>query len=202
MKIIEDIKAIYRNDPAAKNIEFLLYPCFHMLLVHRLVNHPLYRIGVPFIPRLFSQVMRFLTGIEMHPGARIGAGFFIDHGMGVVIGETAVIGRNCVMFHNCTLGGTGHDAGKRHPQLGDNVLLGTAATLLGPITVGSNSKIGAETVIINRDVPSNCSVVGAPGKIVRENGVLVNKELPIASYWKKHHNGEDLVVGQQNIAEN
>ncbi|MDA1197172.1 MAG: serine O-acetyltransferase [Nanoarchaeota archaeon] len=201
MNIIEDIKAIYRNDPAARNIEFLLYPCFHVMLVHRFLNHPLSRLGVPFIPRLLSQVMRFLTGIELHPGARIGAGFFIDHGMGVVIGETTVIGKNCVLFHNCTLGGTGHVADtRRHPRLGDHVLMGTGATLLGPITVGDGAKIGAETVVINRDVPSNCSVVGAPGKIVRENGVLVDKELPVATYWKKHHGSEDLIVGQQNVS--
>ena len=202
MKIVEDIKAIYRNDPAAKNIEFLLYPCFHVLLVHRLVNHPLYVFGVPFVPRLLSQVMRFFTGIELHPGARIGGGFFIDHGMGVVIGETTRIGKNCVLFHNCTLGGTGHVAGKRrHPRLGDNVLLGTGATLLGPIIVGSGAKIGAEAVVINRDVPGECSVVGAPGRIVRENGKLVTKELPIASYWKKHEGDADLIVGQENVSD-
>ena len=194
--IIEDVKAIYRNDPAAKNIEFLLYPCFHALLIHRYFNHVLYRLKIPFIPRLVSQLIRFLTGIEIHPGATISPGFFIDHGMGVVIGETAFIGKNCVMFHNCTLGGTGHQSGKRHPQIGDNVLIGTAATLLGPISVGNGSYIGAETVIINRDVPAECTVVGAPGRIVKKKGKKVDRELPVAKYWKEHRKGDGGLQGE------
>ena len=112
--IIEDIKAIYRNDPAAKNIEFLLYPGFHAIFFHRFW-HFMYRIKIPFLPRLFSQITKFFTGVEIHPGATIGKGFFIDHGSGVVIGETAEIGDNCVLFHNVTLGGTGKHVGKRHP---------------------------------------------------------------------------------------
>ena len=139
--------------------------------------HPLYRIRMPFIPRLISQLSRFLTGIEIHPGARIGKGFFIDHGMGVVIGETAVIGDNCVMFHNVTLGGTGKDTGKRHPTIGDNVLIGTGATLLGPITIGSNVKVGANTFIINHDVPDDSTVVGVPGRIVKLEGRKVDRPL-------------------------
>ena len=174
--VIEDIKAIYRNDPAARNVEILLYPGFHAILVHRLI-HPLYKIGIPFIPRLISQISRFFTGIEMHPGATIGKGFFIDHGAGIVIGETAEIGDNCVMFHNVTLGGTGHHTGKRHPTIGNNVMIGTAATLLGPIKVGNNVRVGAETFIINRDVPDNCTVVGAPGEIVRKDGKEVRIRL-------------------------
>jgi serine O-acetyltransferase len=121
--------------------------------------------------------MRFFTGLEIHPGAVIGKSFFCDHGMGVVIGGTAEIGRGCVMFHGVTLGGTGKHQGKRHPTLGDNVLIGAHATLLGPIKVGNNAKIGAETVIINCDVPDNSTVVGAPGKIVKLNGQKVNKPL-------------------------
>lgn len=175
--MFEDIKAIYRNDPAARNIEFILYPSIHAIAVHRYVCHPLYRLGIPFFPRLISQIVRFLTGIEIHPGAKIGKGLFIDHGIGVVIGETAQIGKNCVLFHNVSLGGTGHHKRKRHPTIGDNVLIGTAATLLGPITVGDNSKIGAETVVINRDVPENATVVGAPGKVVKLNGKPVNLKL-------------------------
>jgi serine O-acetyltransferase len=141
------------------------------------VSHRLYRWGVPFLPRLISQVMRFFTGIEIHPGAEIGKGFFIDHGMGVVIGETAVIGKNCVMFHNVTIGGTGKHTGKRHPTIGDNVLIGTAATLLGPMKVGDNAKIGAETFIINHDVPDGSTVVGTPGRVVRLNGKRANIKL-------------------------
>jgi serine O-acetyltransferase len=121
--------------------------------------------------------MRFLTGLEIHPGAVIGKGFFCDHGMGVVIGGTAEVGKNCVMFQGVTLGGTGKHHGKRHPTIGNNVLIGAHATLLGPINVGNNVNIGAETVIINHDVPDNSTVVGAPGKIVKLNGKKVHKEL-------------------------
>jgi len=175
--MFEDVKAIYRNDPAVKNIEFLLYPCLHAIVVHRYFSHPLYRAGVPFIPRLASQLIRFFTGIEIHPGATIGKGFFIDHGIGVVIGETAQIGKDCVLFHNVTLGGTGKHKGKRHPTLGNNVLIGTGATLLGPITIGTDVNIGANTFIIMHDVPDGATVVGTPGKIVKLNGKKVDLEL-------------------------
>ncbi len=175
--MFEDIKAIFKNDPAARGFEPILYPGLHTIIIHRYISHPLYHIKLKFIARLISQIMRFLTGIEIHPGANIGKGFFIDHGMGVVIGGTAEIGDNCVLFHGVTLGGTGKHKGKRHPTLGNNVLVGTQATLLGPIKIGNNVKIGAETVIINHDVPDNCTVVGAPGKIVRLEGRKVNKEL-------------------------
>ncbi len=172
--MFEDIKAIFRNDPAVKNIEFLLYPSLHVIIVHRYISHPLYKIKIPFIPRLISQIMRFLTGIEIHPGAKIGKGFFVDHGMGTVIGETAEIGMNCVMFHNVTLGGTGKDEEKRHPIIGDNVLIGTGAMLIGKIKIGNNVKIGADTLIINKKVPDNCTVIGTPGKIVKQDGKKVN----------------------------
>jgi len=175
--MFEDIKAIYRNDPSIKNIEFLLYPGLHSIVVHRYISHPLYSINIPFIPRLISQIMRFLTGIEIHPGAKIGRGLFIDHGIGTVIGETAEIGKNCILFHNVTLGGTGKHQGKRHPTIGNNVLIGTGAILLGPIKIGSNIKIGAETFIINCNVPDNCTVVGSPGRIVKLKGKKVNLEL-------------------------
>ena len=181
LSIIEDIKAIYRNDPAAKNIEFLLYPGFHAILIHRF-NHFLWNLGLPFLPRLFSQISRFLTGLEIHPGAQIGKGFFVDHGAGVVIGETADIGDNCVLFHNVTLGGTGKHKGKRHPTLGKNVLVGTGAILLGPITVGDNVKIGANSFVFMRDVPSNTTVAGIPAKIVKRNGIKCNEELPHTRY--------------------
>lgn len=174
IKMFEDIKAIFRNDPAVKNIEFLLYPSLHAIIVHRYVSHVLYNLKIPFLPRLVSQIMRFLTGIEIHPGAKIGRGFFVDHGMGVVIGETSEIGKNCVMFHNVTLGGTGKHTGKRHPTIGNNVLIGAGSILLGPIRIGNNVKIGANTFIINNNVPDNCTVVGTPAKIVRKDGKKVD----------------------------
>jgi serine O-acetyltransferase len=179
LAIIEDIKAIYRNDPAVRNIEFLLYPGLHAILVHRFC-HFLWKLGLPFFPRLLSQISRFFTGIEIHPGAKIGKGFFIDHGMGVVVGETAEIGGNCVLFHNVTLGGTGKHKGKRHPTLGNNVMVGTGAILLGPITVGDNVRIGANTFILMRDVPDNVTVAGTPGRIVKMNGREVGMNLPRA----------------------
>ena len=175
--MFEDIKAIYRNDPAARGLEAVLYPGLHAIIIHRYISNPLYRMGLKFISRVVSQFMRFLTGIEIHPGARIKKGIFIDHGMGIVIGETARIGENCIMFHGVSLGGVGRYKGKRHPTIGNNVLIGAQSTLLGPIRVGDNAKIGAETVIINHNVPSNCTVVGAPGMIVRLNGKRVEQKL-------------------------
>ena len=175
--MFEDIKAIYRNDPAARGLEPILYPGLHSIIVHRYLSHPLYLIKLKFIARLMSQLTRFFTGIEIHPGAKIGKGLFIDHGMGVVIGETAEIGEHCIFYQGITLGGTGKHRGKRHPTIGDNVLIGAHSTLLGPINIGDNVKIGAETVIINKDVPSNCTVVGDPGRIVKLNGKKVRIEL-------------------------
>ena len=180
LSIIEDIKAIYRNDPAVRNLEFLLYPGLHAILMHRFC-HLLWRLKIPFIPRLLSQVSRFFTGIEIHPGATIGKGFFIDHGMGVVVGETSQIGDNCVIFHNVTLGGTGKHKGKRHPTIGNNVMIGTGAILLGPVTVGNNVRIGANTFILMRDVPDNTTVAGTPGRIVKIDGESVNIKLPRAN---------------------
>ncbi|MFP4117556.1 MAG: serine O-acetyltransferase EpsC [Candidatus Woesearchaeota archaeon] len=175
--MIDEIKAIYNNDPAARGLEPLLYPGLHAIAVHRYVSHPLYLIRLKFLARLISQIIRFLTGIEIHPGARIKKGFFIDHGMGIVIGETVIIGKDCSIFHGVTLGGTGKHKGKRHPTLEDNVYVGAQATILGPVKIGKNSKVGAETVIINKDVPKNCTVVGAPGKIVKQEGKKVDKKL-------------------------
>lgn len=175
--IIDDIRAIYRNDPAVRNIEFLLYPGFQAILAHRLI-HLMWKMNIPFFPRLLSQVSRFFTGLEIHPGATIGRGFFVDHGTGVVIGETTEIGDNVVLFHNVTLGGTGKHHGKRHPTIGSNVFIGTGATLLGPIEVGDNVKIGANTFVVMRDIPSNCSVVGTPARIIKKDGVSTEEELP------------------------
>jgi serine O-acetyltransferase len=175
--MIQDIKAIYKNDPAARGLEPILYPGLHAIIIHKLISHNLYKIKLKFIARLVSQIMRFLTGIEIHPGAKIKKGFFIDHGMGVVIGETAEIGKDCVMFQGVTLEGTGKHHNKRHPTIGDNVLIGAHTTILGPSIIENNIKIGAETVIINKSIPNNCTVVGDPGKIVKLNGRKVNKEL-------------------------
>jgi len=175
--MFEDLKAIYRNDPAARGLEPLLYPGLHAIVVHRYISNPLYSVNLRFVARFISQIMRFFTCIEIHPGAGIGRGLFIDHGIGTVIGETVRIGDNCVLYQHVTLGGTGKHSGKRHPTLGNNVMVGTAATLLGPIQVGSNVKIGAETFIINHDVPSNCTVVGTPGKIVKLNGKKFHRKL-------------------------
>jgi serine O-acetyltransferase len=164
--MFEDIKAIYKNDPAARNIEFILYPGWQAVTVHKLISHPLFELKIPFLPRLVSQIMRFITGVEIHPGAKIGKGFFIDHGMGIVIGETAEIGNNVTMYHQVTLGGTGKHTGKRHPTIGNNVLIGAGATILGPLKVGDDSKIGAQSVVLT-DVPEGATVVGHPGRVVR-----------------------------------
>ncbi|MBN2565010.1 MAG: serine acetyltransferase [Candidatus Eisenbacteria bacterium] len=188
---LDDIAAIRKNDPAARSLAevWLCYPTLHAVLIHRVSHHLHAGLGIPLIPRMISAFSRFLTGVEIHPGAKIGRSFFIDHGSGVVIGETAEIGDNCVFFHGVTLGGTGHHLDKRHPTVGDNVLIGANATLLGPIVVGSNTKIGASTVIINRDVPGECTVVGAPGRIVKRNGAHVDEPLPFAHY--RHDAGEE-----------
>ena len=177
--LIQDIRAIRQNDPSCRGLEILLYPSLHAMLIHRLFSRPLYCIRLGLLSRFFSQLNRFLTGVEIHPGAKIAGGLFIDHAMGVVIGETSTVGENCVMFHGVTLGGTGKQSDKRHPSIGKSVLLGTNATLLGPVQVGDHSKIGARAVIINRDVPANCTVVGAPGKIVRQKGKRIHPPKPL-----------------------
>ena len=161
-----DIEYILENDPAARTkLEvFLLYPSVHALILHRLA-HRLYKKNRFFIARLISQLNRALTGIEIHPGATIGKGILIDHGMGVVIGETAEVGDRVTIYHGTTLGGTGKDTGKRHPTVGSNVIIGSGAKLLGPIVVGDTAKIGANAVVL-KDVPEGATVVGIPGKIV------------------------------------
>ena len=196
LSLLEDIKAIRKNDPAARNfIEVVLcYTTLHAVLIHR-VSHFLHtRLRIPVLPRFISVLVRVWSGIEIHPGATIGRGFFIDHGTGVVIGETAEIGDNCVFFHGVTLGGTGHHLDKRHPTIGNNVMIGANATLLGPINVGDNVRIGATTVIINRDVPPNCTVVGAPGRIVKRDGMHTNEPLPLAHYKHRDNAGLEYVI--------
>ena len=168
-KIKKDIEYIMENDPAARTkLEvFLLYPSIHARLAH-MISHFLYKKNLLFLARLISQIARFLTGIEIHPGATLGAGILIDHGMGVVIGETAELGDRITIYHGTTLGGTGKEKGKRHPTVGDNVVIGAGSKVLGNIKIGSNSKIGANSVVIN-DVPEGATVVGIPGKVVKIN---------------------------------
>jgi serine O-acetyltransferase len=177
---LEDIRAVRRNDPAAHSwLEVVLcHPPLHAILVHRLAHWIYARLGLRLLGRLVAVGNRFWTGVEIHPGARIGRGFFIDHGAGVVIGETAVIGDHCVMFHNVSLGGTGKYDGQRHPVVGDHVFIGTNAILLGPIRVGDYAKIGANSFVINRDVPAHTTVVGTPARIVKRFGERVDEELP------------------------
>lgn len=169
-----DFQIIFERDPAARNwLEVLFcYPGLQAIALHRLA-HGLYCLGIPFIPRLISHIARFLTGIEIHPGAVIGQGVFIDHGMGVVIGETAIVGDYCLIYQGVTLGGTGKESGKRHPTLGENVVVGGGAKVLGNIVIGNNVRVGAGSVVL-RDVPSNCTVVGIPGRVVYRSGARVN----------------------------
>jgi serine O-acetyltransferase len=169
-----DFRIIFDRDPAARNgLEVMFcYPGLQALVFHRLA-HWLHNIGLPFLPRLISHFARFITGIEIHPGARIGKGVFIDHGMGVVIGETAIVGDSCLIYQGVTLGGTGKESGKRHPTLGENVVVGAGAKVLGNIQIGNEVRIGAGSVVL-RDVPSDCTVVGIPGRIVYRSGVRVD----------------------------
>ena len=169
-----DIEIIKERDPAARNILeiFLCYPGFQSIVIHRL-THRLWKLKLPLIPRLLSQINRLFTGIEIHPGAKIGKRVFIDHGMGVVIGETAEIGNNCLLYQGVTLGGTGKSLGKRHPTLMENVVVGAGAKVLGSIIVGPNTRIGAGSVVV-RNVEENSTVVGVPGRVVHQSGVKVN----------------------------
>lgn len=180
--INEDIKTIYKKDPAARNIFEVLfcYPGLHALVAHRWA-HRLTKWNIYFLPRLMSHFTRLLTGIEIHPKAQIGRRFFIDHGMGVVIGETTIIGDDVLIYQGVTLGGTGKEHGKRHPTLGDRVVVGSGAKVLGNINIGDNVRVGAGSVVIN-DVPENSTVVGIPGKVVlrqeQVNGQLQHNRIP------------------------
>lgn len=169
-----EIKVCFERDPAAVNrLEVILtYSGFHALVSHR-TAHFLYKKRIPFLPRLMSQISRHITGVEIHPGAQIGKGFFIDHGMGVVIGETSIIGNNVTLFQGVTLGGTGKEKGKRHPTLGDNVVVGAGAKILGNITIGDNVQVGANAVVV-RSVPADSTVVGIPGRIAKRKGEKVS----------------------------
>ena len=169
-----DIEIIKERDPAARGILeiFLCYPGFQSIVIHRF-THKLWQLKIPLIPRFLSHINRLLTGIEIHPGARIGHSVFIDHGMGVVIGETAEIGNRCLLYQGVTLGGTGKEHGKRHPTLAENVVVGAGAKVLGAITIGTNTRIGAGSVVV-RDVESDCTVVGIPGRVIHQSGVRIN----------------------------
>ena len=165
-ELYEDAKNILEKDPAATNILYviLLYQGFHVLIFHK-IAHFLYEYKLYFLARFVSQFARFITGIEIHPGAKIGKRLFIDHGMGIVIGETATIGNDCTIYHGVTLGGTGKEKKKRHPDIGNNVMIGCGAKVLGPIKIGDNVKIGANAVVL-KDVEKNTTVVGVPAKVI------------------------------------
>lgn len=185
-RLRKDIRAVMERDPAAKSVleVVLCYPGLHAILMYR-VAHRFYRWGWFVTARLISQFARFLTGIEIHPGARIGEGFFIDHGSGVVIGETAEVGDNVTLYQGVTLGGTGKEKGKRHPTIGNNVMISTGAKVLGSFTVGDNVRIGAGSVVL-KAVPPDCTVVGVPGKIVAMNGHKITS-LQAAREVNLHH---------------
>ena len=170
MRLFETIRAYQKNDPAARSMLeiFLLYNGLHATIYYR-IAHWFYQHKCQFIARLISQMGKWQTGVEIHPAATIGRRLVIDHGTGIVIGATAVIGDDCLLYQGVTLGGTGKDTGKRHPTLGNNVMVGCGAKVLGPFTVGDNSRIAANSVVL-REVPPNCTVVGVPGRIVRYNG--------------------------------
>ncbi|QHS23921.1 serine O-acetyltransferase [Virgibacillus sp. MSP4-1] len=182
-----DVDVVFDQDPAARNRfeVILLYSGLHAIWAHR-VAHACYKRKLLFLARLISQVSRFFTGIEIHPGAKIGKRFFIDHGMGVVIGETCEIGDNVTLFQGVTLGGTGKEKGKRHPTVKNHALIASGAKVLGSITIGENSKVGAGSVVL-RDVPDNSTVVGIPGKVVVQDGKKVRKDLD-------HHKMPDPVA--------
>ncbi len=174
--IKKDLQVVFQRDPAARNyVEVILtYPGVHAIIMHR-IAHFMWQHKVPILPRVLSHISRFLTGIEIHPGAKIGTGFFIDHGMGVVIGETAEIGDDCLLYQGVTLGGTGKDKGKRHPTLGNNVVVGAGAKVLGPIRIGSYVKIGANSVVL-KPVPDNSIVVGVPGRVIKKKLLRIEED--------------------------
>lgn len=181
--IKEDIATVKRNDPAAQNgfVIFLSYPGLHAKWAHA-PEHWLWNHGARSLARILSQITRFMTGVEIHPAAQLGRRFFIDHAMGVVIGETTIVGDDCTLYQGVTLGGTGNEVGKRHPTLGNNVTVGSGAKVLGNITIGDNVRIGGNSVVV-KDVPSDSTVVGVPGRIVRRNGCRVMTE----SFDAKRH---------------
>ena len=200
----EDLKVVFERDPAVRSVFEIIfcYPGFHAMIFYRF-SHWLWTHGMKFLARLVSHIGRFMTGIEIHPGATIGRGFFIDHGMGVVIGETAEIGDNCTLYHGVTLGGTSWAKEKRHPTLGNNVIIGSGAKILGPFTVGDDSKIGSNSVVV-KEVPAMATVVGIPGRVVmsaeKRQGIdLQHDKLPdpvakaVSCIFDQMHRLEDRV---------
>lgn len=198
-----DVRAVLERDPAARNAAevWLAYPGFHARQHHRLA-HTLFRWGVPLLPRMISHLSRFLTGIEIHPGARIGEGLFIDHGMGVVIGETSEIGDNVTIYQGVTLGGTSLQKIKRHPTIQNNVVIGVGAKIIGDITIGENSKIGAGSVVIN-SVPPHATVVGVPGRIiaVRNPDTDTVEKLPDPVWEELQNMGRQIAQLEKRLAE-
>ena len=176
--IVTDFQIIFERDPAASNwLEvFLCYPGWHALVFHR-IAHSIQKIKIPFLPRLISNLTRLFTGVEIHPSAQIGKGVFIDHGMGVVIGETAIIGEYVTIYQGVTLGGTGKEKGKRHPTLGSEIVVGAGAKILGNITIGDRVNVGAGSIVL-RNVPDDCTVVGVPARIVRHRGQSIKDAQP------------------------
>lgn len=200
-KLREDVEVVFEQDPAARSfLEVILtYSGLHAIWSHRLA-HALFNRRFYFLARVISQVSRFFTGIEIHPGAKIGRRFFIDHGMGVVIGETCEIGDNVTIYQGVTLGGTGKEKGKRHPTIKDNVLIATGAKVLGSITVGENSKVGGGSVVL-KEVPPNSTVVGIPGRVVIQDGRRITRDLdhcdmpdPVADRFKEMQNDLDKLM--------
>jgi len=205
----DDLKVVFERDPAVRSVFEIIfcYPGFHAMLFYRF-SHWLWNNKMKFLARFVSHVGRFMTGIEIHPGATIGRGFFIDHGMGVVIGETAEIGENCTLYHGVTLGGTSWAKEKRHPTLGNNVIIGSGAKILGPFTVGDDSKIGSNSVVV-KEVPPQATVVGIPGRIVmsseKRQGIdLQHDKLPdpvakaVSCIFDQMHRLEDRVEELQS----
>ena len=212
IKLIKsDFKIIKERDPAARSfLEIILcYPGFQALVLHR-ISHKLWNYKLPLLPRVLSQLTRTITGIEIHPGAKIGRGVFIDHGMGVVIGETSEIGDRCLLYQGVTLGGTGKDSGKRHPTLQENVVVGAGAKVLGAISIGSNTRIGAGSVVV-KNVERDSTVVGIPGRVVHQSGVNINplahSALPdaegsvIKNLMDRIDHLENHIVGLQDLIE-
>ena len=198
-RLREDVQTIKRRDPAARNLwEVLTYSGLHAIVLHRIAHRIWVTSWSPkglfkFGARLISQFSRFLTGIEIHPGAQIGRRFFIDHGVGVVIGETSIIGNDVLMYHQVTLGGTSLDKVKRHPTIGNGVLIGMGAKVIGAITVGDNCRIGANAVV-NKDIPDNCTVVGVPGRIVLQDGARVEGDMPVMDNFLNRVDPQDEVI--------
>ena len=192
-----DISAALERDPAARNmIEVLIsYPGFHAISWHRFSNI-LWKMGLKLIARIISNVLRTLTGVEIHPGAEIKGGFFIDHGMGVVIGETTEIGNNVTIYQGVTLGGVSTQKGKRHPTIGDNVIIGAGSKVLGPLKIGNNAKIGANSVVID-DIPNNSTVVGIPGRVVEK--IILSNDPDLSHNKLPDPSGEDLLRLSEEI---